>query len=212
MTGQDEDLDTVFSLRRWHQGDRSSLDQLLQRDLPWIRDYVQRRLGPKLQRKADAEDYLQDVLVEALRYTPKFMVQSRKQFRALLGRIAENIMCNHLDYFAARRRDMDRESPLPRDSVLNLQVTASSGDRPSQIAMKKEENAWLRLALELMEPEDRRIILLRDWDALSFKRIGTELGISGDAARMRHGRAMEMLVMEIGELEGSGTIGTVVGS
>ncbi len=209
MSSPDEDLDTVFSLRQWHQGDRSSLDRLLKRDLPWIRDYVERRLGSKLQRKAEVEDYLQDVLLEALRYTPKFMVQSRKQFRALLGRIAENIMCNHADYFSARRRDMDRESPLPQDSVLNLQVTTSSGDRPSQIAMKKEEDAWLRLALELIEADDRRVILLRDWDALSFKELGSELGISEDAARMRHKRALQRLVQEIGELEGSGNIGKI---
>lgn len=212
MSVQDDDLDTALSLRQWHQGDRAALDRLLKRDMPWIRDCIQRRMGPKLQRKADSEDYIQDVLVEALRYTPKFMVHSRKQFRALLGRIAENIMCNHIEYFTARRRDMDRESSLPRDSVLNLQVTTSSGERPSEIAMRKEENAWLRLALELMEPEDRRIILLRDWDALSFKRVGEELGITEDAARMRHRRAMEKLVKEIGEMAGTGSIGKVEAS
>lgn len=209
MTTNDEDLDTVENLRQWHHGDRASLERLLKRDLPWIQDCVRRRIGPKLQSKADAEDYIQDVLIEALRYTPKFIVQSRSQFRALLCRIAENIICKHVEYFSARRRDMDRESPLPKDSVLNLHVTNGSEERPSQLAMKEEEKAWLRLALELMEPEARRVILLRDWDKLSFKRIGDELSISEDAARMRHRRAMEALVKEIDELAGSGTISTI---
>ncbi len=194
--------DTTLHLSRWHAGDRSALDFLLERDMSWIREYVAMRLGPKLQKKGEAEDYLQDVLVEVLRYCPKFMVQGREQFRALIGRIAESVLCNHADYFATRRRDMDRESALPRDSVFDLRSGTLCGERPSQVAMRHEEEASLRIGLELLEPEDRRIVLLRDWDGVAYKEIGAEFGISEDAARMRHKRALEKLLREI---EGMGS-------
>ncbi len=209
MANQDHDNDTTLYLSRWHGGDRSALEHLLKRDMPWIAAFVQKRLGPKLQQKADADDYLQDVLVEVLRYCPMFMVQGREQFRALIGRIAESVLCNHADYFSARRRDMDRESVLPRDSVLDLRSGTLTGTRPSQIAMRHEEEASLRIGLELLEPDDRRIVLLRDWDGVPYDKIGKEFGISEDAARMRHNRALERLLRRVEELGGGDMPGDI---
>ncbi|MHC5066609.1 MAG: RNA polymerase sigma factor [Planctomycetota bacterium] len=195
-----QDSDTVSYLRRWHSGDRSALDFLLERDMPWIREHVHSRLGRRLQKKAEAEDYLQDVLIEVLRYCPKFMVPGRKQFCALIGSIAESVLCNHADYFSARRRDMDRESNLPTDSVFDLGTGTLHGERPSEIAVRHEEEAALRIGLELLSPDDRRIVLLRDWDDVPYEDIGREFEISEDAARMRHKRALKKLLREIDAL------------
>ena len=37
---------TTILLRRWHEGDRKALDELLEDHLEWITTHVRGRLGP----------------------------------------------------------------------------------------------------------------------------------------------------------------------
>ena len=72
----DEDL-TGKLLERWHAGDGGALDELLVRDLPWIRRCVHRRLGQGLRQRAETEDFVQEAVLEVLRYGPRFVVGTR---------------------------------------------------------------------------------------------------------------------------------------
>jgi DNA-directed RNA polymerase specialized sigma24 family protein len=47
--------------------------------------------------------------------------------------------------------------------------------------------------MEFLGAEDRELLVLRKWDNLSFTEIGKRLGVSPDAARMRHNRAVQRL-------------------
>src|SRR5690606_28096148 len=88
--------------------------------------------------------------------------------------------------------------PLPRDSLLCLDPPVRSGAlRPSQVAAAQEREAWVRMALELLAPDARELILRRQWHEQSFREIGDELGLSEDAARMRYHRALPQLVHKI---------------
>ena len=62
---------------------------------------------------------------------------------------------------------------------------------------KAEREAMLRLALELLEPEDREVLVLRQWQQRSFAEIGQELGIATDAARMRFQRTLPKLAQKM---------------
>ncbi|MFO1078798.1 MAG: sigma-70 family RNA polymerase sigma factor [Planctomycetota bacterium] len=188
---------TVELLRQWHGGDRGALELLLQRDLPWIRDHVSRRLGDQLRRRGDTQDFLHDAVIEVLNYSPRFQAVSRDQFRRLLAQIVENMLRDQRDYFARKRRDLAREQALPADSVLQLDPRVRSVTRPSQAAERQEEAAWLRLALELLDPEDREVILLRQWENLEWAEIGARVGISEDGARMRFQRALPRLSKKV---------------
>lgn len=182
--------ETVELLLRWHSGDRAALDTLLERDLPWIHNVVRRRLGRHLRAKAETQDFVQDAIVEFLRYGPRVMVSDRKQFRALLARIVENVIRGQHDWFTARRRALSRERPLPADSVLRLDAGVERGPSPSQAADQRDWEALVRLALELLEGGDREVIVLREFEQTSFGSIGAKLGVSEDAARMRFYRAV----------------------
>jgi RNA polymerase sigma factor (sigma-70 family) len=95
---------------------------------------------------------------------------------------------------------MHRERPLARDTVLELDPPVEQvapADRRLEI---EEEEARIRFALELLDPDDRHLILRREWDGLDFARIGEELSISPDAARMRFHRALLRLQQRVGEL------------
>jgi RNA polymerase sigma-70 factor (ECF subfamily) len=206
----DAEPDTVQLLRRWHGGDRKALDALLERDLPWIRERVRRRLGPLLKAKGETEDFVQDAVLEVLRYAPPFVLGDRAQFRALLARIAENVLRDRHDRYAALRRALHRERPLPAGADLDLGPPCDSSLRPSRMAERGEWERWVRLGLELLDPDERELVLLREWDGLRFPEIGARLGVSEDAARMRFHRALAHLADRILRLR-SGRVAEVVG-
>ncbi|MBK8976921.1 MAG: sigma-70 family RNA polymerase sigma factor [Planctomycetes bacterium] len=200
----DDPGETAILLRRWHAGEQGALQELLQRDLGWIREHVQRRLGGLLRQKGETQDYVQDAMVEVLRYGPRFVMHDRDRFRGLLVRIIENVLRDRHDWFTAKRRAIQRERPLPDDSVIDLDLSLESVTRPSEHAARGERESWVRLALELLPPDDRRVILLRQWDELPFEEIGARLGCSTDAARMRFQRALPKLARKIEELRAGG--------
>ena len=190
---QNQGGDTVELLRKWHQGDSEALEALVERDLPWIHSHVRRRLGALLKAKAETQDFVQEVIVEFLKYGPRFLVSNRRHFRALLARIAENVLRGQYDRFTAQRRQLHRERPLPGDSVIDLDGSLDAVQRPSQVAEELEWQALVRFALELLQSEDRDLIVMREWEGCSFAEIGSRLDIKEDAARMRFHRALARL-------------------
>ena len=196
-----EEAQTLQLLRRWRAGEREALDKLLERDLPWIRERVQLRLGKELRKRDESQDFVQDAVLEVLRYAPRFEMTDRDHFRGLMARIVENVLrCRH-HWSQALRRSIDRERPLASDSVLNLDPPVAEVESPSVEVQNAEQESLLRLALELLEPEDRDVLVLREWKSLSFAEIAAELGGSEDAARMRFQRTLPRLAEKMRLLE-----------
>jgi RNA polymerase sigma-70 factor (ECF subfamily) len=191
-------------LQRWHAGDRSALDALLAQHLPWLRGYVKARLGPALRARGETVDFVQEAVVDLLQYAPRFVVEDADCFRGLLARIVENNLRDADDWYGAKRRALSRETMLPGDSALQLDPAARSVTRPSEHAQRNESRNWVLLALELLEPEDRKVILLRQWEELSFTEIGERMGIGESGARMRFQRALPKLARAVEELTGGG--------
>lgn len=185
--------ETYTFLKKWSRGDSDGVEALLERHLPWIRNHVRKRLGPVLRQKAETEDFVQNAVIEFLRYGPKILLSSEDHFRALLVRIVENTIRNQNKWFCAQRRRMSRERPIASDTVLCLDPPDSDVPTPSRLAARNEDEAWVRLALEFLDAADRDVIVLRQWERLSFPEIGERMDISADAARMRHNSAIGRL-------------------
>ncbi|MGE3171090.1 MAG: RNA polymerase sigma factor [Planctomycetota bacterium] len=188
-------LDTTLLLDRWHGGDAQALDRLLEQHLPWIERRVRSRLGPLLAARTDAHDLVQETLLEFLRYGPRFRLQNGDHFRALLARIAENALRHEHDRWAAQRRQLLREHPLDRESVLCL-----DGPSPSQLASANEDEAWLRLALELLPAPARALVVAHDFEARPHAEIARRLGVGEPIARKRYQRAVQQLAGYLGRL------------
>jgi RNA polymerase sigma-70 factor (ECF subfamily) len=207
----DDKTTTTELLRRWHRGDREALETLLVRDLPWIQNRVHQRLGPLLRARAETQDLVQEVCIEFLEYGPRFLPANRDQFCGLLSRIAENVIRGQIDWFTAQRRSLRRECPLPDDSVVHLDRRLDVPNAPSAEAECREWDGLVRLGVELLRAEDRELVLLREWSALSFAEIGKRLGASEDAVRMRFHRAVARLASNIQHLR-SGKIDGLLGN
>ncbi len=196
------DEQTYHLLERWHGGDEQALGVILERDLPWIRKRVEERCGDALRKRVDDEDLVQEAMLEVLRYGPRFLMSDRDQFRGLMVRIIENVIRGQHDFHNALRRELAREKPLPEQTRIDLDPAARSVTRPSQALDRNEREACVRLALELLDHEDREVLLLRQWKGLSFADIGQQLGVNENTARMRFNRALPRLARQVEHLEG----------
>lgn len=188
---------TLPLLRRWHAGDEQALAELIARDLPWLRTEAVRRMGDELRNRQDADDIVQQAVVHVLQHGPRFEVADDEHYRAILLRIVENTIRKLVRDGRRQKRWAGREEPLPSGSVVAL---AASATRPSAAADRNEQRAWVQLALELLDGQDREIVLQRQWHGLPFQSIGEQLGIAEDAARRRFERAVGRLARMVGRL------------
>jgi len=193
---------TIDLLERWYQGDRQALDELLARNLDWMRRRVRRDLSPALRRECDSVDVVQDAAVRLLTYGPKFAPESEAQFRALLARVLVTVLRDRIEAQRALRRGGGRvEEALPDEGLSRFEAMAASITAPDAAAERSELEQWIRVGLEFLEPDDRRVIVLRQFDGKSFDEIAVEMSLTGpDAARMRFNRALPRLARRVAEI------------
>lgn len=184
-------------LRDMHEGGEEGLTKVLDKIMPWLRQYVHMRVKGRLKAKLETQDVVQDAVANFLRDAPNFVVQGEGQFRAFLRQIADNVIRGHHRYFERQRRRLSRERPLSGMT----QAVMDSGT-PSQAAAKDEGEARVRLALEMMDPIEQRIICMKIYDNSSFREIGEELGMQEEATRQRYRRALPKLQKRVSCLEG----------
>jgi RNA polymerase sigma-70 factor (ECF subfamily) len=199
-----EDAITLRLLRRWNSGDEAALGELLERHLDWVATYVHKRLGPALRSRDETVDFVQESMLDFLRAGPRVEVSDESAFRKLLARIAENNIRDRRRYHDRAKRGGGRVADGgASDSVLDLDVRRDV-TRPSQHAQRAEHADLVRLALELLDPQDREVIQLRQFDELSFAEIGERMAIREDAARMRFQRALPRLAEKVAQLRERG--------
>ncbi|HIA27146.1 MAG TPA: sigma-70 family RNA polymerase sigma factor [Planctomycetes bacterium] len=185
--------DTVELLRRWRGGDAKALDTLLADIMPWLEKQVRRRLGNQLRAREETQDFVQQALIDFLDYAPRTVIEDGRHLRALLVRIVENTIRGRHDHYSAQRRAMQREVVWPGESHISPAGGEESRDRPSFAAHQGEQSAFVSIALELLDDASHDIVTRRLWAGESFEQIGTTLGTSADAARMRFHRALARL-------------------
>jgi RNA polymerase sigma-70 factor, ECF subfamily len=194
---------TVELLRRWHQGDQQALAELVAADGAWITAHVQRRLGPLLRARVDTQDIVQQTLIEVLRSGPRFQVDDRDHLRALLVRLVENVLRHQARHDRQQKRDVRREQPLQPAAASGtvLQLSATGRPGPATQAAAGEQRDWVRLALELLDPDDRDVIVWREYDGLSFADIAARLQLGEAHARVRFQRALPKLGKKLQQLQ-----------
>lgn len=189
-TGDDVPKTTVL-LDRWHDGDEQALDALLRDHLDWIRRSVGERIGGRLREFMETGDVVQETVLEFLRYGPRIRIEDGRRFRALLARIVENVLCGNHRWWSARRRDMARRQPARPESL--IEIPDEGGVGPDEALIREQQTEWVRLGMELLEPGERDVLVLRDFDGLTHAAIAVRLGVSEEAAKKRYQRAVGTL-------------------
>ncbi|MFM8892880.1 MAG: sigma-70 family RNA polymerase sigma factor [Planctomycetia bacterium] len=191
---------TLVLLARARDGDALAINGLLERHRAAIRRLIDRRMDRLVQRRVDASDIVQDVLIEANRRLGDYLANPTMPFQLWLRHMARDRLIDaHRRHRVAANRSLDREVPLvtaagPDHSRADLMVQVADRDlTPAAAATWRELQHRFAAAVERLDEDDRRIVLLRHFEHLSTAEAAEALGLSKPAAGMRYLRAMRRL-------------------
>jgi RNA polymerase sigma-70 factor, ECF subfamily len=131
------------------------------------REPVWRYFRRRVPDAATAEELASETFLALLRAAPRYEV--RAPFRAYLFGIGHNVLQSH-------RRKVEREPPRGDE------MPAAHGADPG-------EELWVRSALSSLEPAERDLLMLREYEGLSYDEIAGVLRIPLNTVRSRLFRA-----------------------
>lgn len=177
--------------------------ELVEQEREFVQAQVRSRLGTLLRRSADTQDVVQETMLHALRNAPRFLVSDRSQFRALLLRMVENRLRSLAVRQQRHKRDVRRELTMPSGPELEVLDLDGNGEvtDPGDAAARDDVRSWVRLALEVLDTDDREVLVLRDYQQLSFEQIAAQTGEATDTVRMRYRRALPKLARALSQLK-----------
>ncbi len=181
-------------------GDPDAVGRLLQRHRQSIRRMIDLRMDRKIQRRLDASDIVQDVLIEANRRLADYLQNPVMPFHLWLRQMAKDrIIDAHRRHRRAARRSVDREQALAApgrldQSTFDLAAELSDGElTPAAAATWRELQRRFQAAVETLDDGDREVVLMRHFEGLTNTETAQALGLSPPAAGMRYLRAMRRL-------------------
>ena len=138
-----------------------------------------------LNRREEAQDTAQDVLIKVQRDLIKFKGDSK--FKTWLYRITVNAAID-----SVRRRK--KTEPLENVSDFLSSQTASPRRAASQAELKER----MQQALKLLSEEHRAVLVLREWEELSYEEIAETLQIEQGTVMSRLFYARKALAKALG--------------
>lgn len=191
---------TMVLLDRARQGDGTAINGLLERHRAAIRRMIDQRMDRVVQRRVDASDIVQDVMIEANRRLGDYLANPTMPFQLWLRHMArDHLIDAHRRHRVAASRSLDREVSLTvADGQDHSQadLIGQLADReltPAAAATWHELERRFAAAVEQLDEDDRRIVLLRHFEHLSTAEAAAALGLAKPAAGMRYLRAMRRL-------------------
>ncbi|MBX2798663.1 MAG: RNA polymerase sigma factor [Myxococcales bacterium] len=173
-------------------GDRRAFDELV----ACTRDGVWRLLRSLTADEVVAEDALQETYVAVWRSAGSY--GGAGSGRAWVFGVARRHAAR-----TWRRRAGEPSRPTP---LHELGAQAGWGQDPEQLTSALEDRARLRRSLGALSTGDREIIVLCDLEGLSGPEVGSLMGITANAARVRLHRARLRLMAKLrGEADGEGS-------
>lgn len=183
----------------------ATVGDLLDGFRPRLERMLALRLDPRLGRRIDPDDVLQEAFLEVMRRLEEYRSARPMSFflwvRLLTG---QKLLEIHRRHLATERRDVRRELPLrtfPEVSTISLAPAfLASTTPPSKAAERQEILRRVREALEELDELDRETLVLRYFEQLSNEETATVLGLSPSGAKKRHLRALDKLLSKLSGL------------
>ncbi len=144
----------------FQQGSREAFTELFHRYREPMYGFFRRRLNDAARAEELAQEAFLAVLRGAARYEPRAL------FRTYLYGIALNLL-------SAERRKKDREGTNPEEGT--APVTAAAPDAA----------LWVRQAVGRLDPEAREVLLLREYEQLTYAEIAALLRLPLNTVRSR---------------------------
>lgn len=192
--------ETQELLRDAETGNATAINALLNRHRDALRRMIDLRMDNALQRRVDASDIVQDVMVEANRRLAQYLQDPAMPFHLWLRNMAKDRLIDaHRRHRVAVRRSLDREQPLttaPGADQSTLDLAAQLCDpalTPAAAALRQELALKFHQAIAQLSEPDREVILMRHFEQLTNQEVAETLTLSEAAASMRYLRAIKRL-------------------
>ncbi len=193
------ELDGLLEAARARDG--TALDTIFDNFTGYLSMLAASQVGPRLRRKLDPDDIVQETLLEAHRQFPQFRGQTGRELIGWIRRIlAGQIALTLRRYLGTKRRDVR----LERECSDYLDHSADPYDRaliavepgPSFAADQREQELLLTGALDRLPRDYREVIVLRQVESLTFGETARRMGRSEDAVQKLWIRALTNLRRE----------------
>jgi RNA polymerase sigma-70 factor (ECF subfamily) len=165
------------------RGDDESLEQALTLLQNTVFSFSMRVCG----QREDAEDTMQEVLAKSVPYLPKF--DSPKALLVWLYKVAKNrcLMSRRRSKFAPNE-ELSLDQLMPDRKELE-QLSGGGSINPEAFAIRSEEAACLRDAIQKLPPQYRIVLVLRDMEGLTDEEVAEITGLRSGTIRVRVHRA-----------------------
>ncbi|HEX5273399.1 MAG TPA: sigma-70 family RNA polymerase sigma factor [Gemmataceae bacterium] len=153
----------------------------LERYRPLLRVQVrQMQLDPRLRRRFDESDLVQEALLRAHAGLPEFRGDSEAALLKWLGQILASVLTDAVRRERARKRDVALEQSLDaaaHESSARLEeFLAADGSSPAEQVERQEQLLRLAAALDGLPDDYRDVILRRDLMAEPVAEIASQMG------------------------------------
>jgi RNA polymerase sigma-70 factor (ECF subfamily) len=209
-TSDSEDArDADRLLQQAAQGDRAAWGSLLERHRGRLKRMVEFHLDRRLQGRIDPSDVIQEAYLEASSRLPEYLQGQSLPFFLWLRLLTRQRLAQlHRFHLKAQVRNAGREISLYQGALPNATSAALAAQllgrltRPSEAAVRAEMKVRLQEALNALDPTDREVLALRHFERLSTSETATVLGISEEATKKRHIRAIRRLKEVLSSMPG----------
>lgn len=162
-----------------------------------MRAMVDIRMNPKLRRKVDPSDVLQEAFLEASKRLERYLKAPEIPFFLWIRHIAVCTLYNiHRHYLKTKARNPRREVAIPElelgassEALLSLFLGKESSFE--QAARRQEIRTAIKEVIDGLDPVDREILTLRFFEELSAAETAQVLGLGKAEVRKGYLRALE---------------------
>lgn len=186
-------------LQRMQAGDEQAASELLVRYRDRLKQMVRARMDPRLRRRVDASDIVQEALVDAAAKLPKYRIAESVPFYPWVRQITwEHLVRAHRHHIQTQKRSVAREEAPQMEMSDHSHVVladrlVSEAISPSAQLTRDELIRNVRRCLGQLADKDRELILLRYVEQLSTDEIAAVLGTTVAAVKMRHLRCLRRM-------------------
>jgi RNA polymerase sigma-70 factor (ECF subfamily) len=179
---------TLLLVEKTKAGDQEAFDQLVKRFQPRLMDQIRMRMGSYVRSKLEVEDVLNETYACVSSSIDKFRWQGEASFFSWLSSIAEHLIRN-----ASRIKSWNH---------LGLERDVTSDNAPPSKDLRREDRFdRLEKALENLEPDLRKALMMARIDGLKVKEIAKRMNRSPDGVKKLLARALLQMKRLFGDTE-----------
>lgn len=163
-----------------YEGNEKALTELVNKYASSIRRYLLGMLG----NEEDAKELAQETFLRFILHPQRFRDES--QMKNYLFQIAHNLAITKVTSASSKREELT-------DEIIEYYKNESA---TSILLAKEKKNAVLGL-LQKLPPQQRRVVILRNWEDMTFKEIGKTLSLSEGTVKAHYFFALKKIREEI---------------